>query len=169
LPNIPAAQLHANREKVSQDLMQKATELKLRLHMQRATSVEQRRQMYEDRIQIFNNEINRPTFPSMNNLNEKTVSISPLTSKDKSSSRPKIPIIREKNAPNTTPFLNPALTRRTTTAGQHRIEMEKAKLKSFEDKYRKSVKKRGETNDNNVDFLNKSFRYVSFRIVRNTR
>lgn len=182
LPNIPAAQLHANREKVSQDLIQKATQLKLRLHMQQQqrslneTNINEKRQMYENRIQIFNNEGNRTinpmqsstsqrssfqssksidtdsphhhqpplstkTYESMTNLTTKKI---PSSSglKEKTLSRPKIPIIRDKSAPNT-PYLNPTLSRRTTSAGQHRIDMEKTKLKSFEEKYRKNLKKRG--------------------------
>jgi hypothetical protein len=76
----------------------------------------------------------------MTNLRQKI----PLNSglKEKTLSRPRIPIIRDKSAPNT-PYLNPVLSRRTTSAGQHRIDLEKTKLKSFEEKYRKNLKKRG--------------------------
>jgi regulating synaptic membrane exocytosis protein 2 len=191
LPNIPAAQLHANREKVSQDLIQKATQLKLRLHMQQQqrsfneNNLNEKRQMYEDRIQIFNNEAKRAINPnpssasqrtsfqssksidtdsphlhqiplstknyeSMTNLTPKMPANSGL--KEKTLSRPKIPIIRDKSAPNT-PYLNPALSRRTTSAGQHRVDLEKAKLKSFEEKYRKNTKKRepSETAGDDVD------------------
>ncbi|CAF0942842.1 unnamed protein product [Rotaria sp. Silwood1] len=205
LPNIPAAQLHANREKVSQDLIQKATQLKLRLHMQQQqqqqrtlneTNINEKRQMYEDRIQIFNNESNRPInkistissqrssfqssksidtdsphihqtsisikpYDSMTNLTEKPSSTTTTTTtinsgllKEKTPSRPRIPIIRDKSAPNP-PYLNPSLTRRTTTttSGQSRLDMEKAKLKSFEERYRKNIKKRdsSETPGDDVD------------------
>jgi hypothetical protein len=139
------------------------------------TNLNEKRQMYENRIKIFHNESNRtinpnpsstsqrssfqssksidtdsphiyqtslPTkaYESMTNLTQKI----PLNSglKEKTLSRPRIPIIREKNVPNT-PYLNPALSRRTTSAGQHRIDLEKTKLKSFEEKYRKNLKKRG--------------------------
>lgn len=194
MPNIPAAQLHANREKgwfvesesnfdnkqtkmiflVSQDLIQKATQLKLRLHMQQQqrneNNLNEKRQMYEDRIQIFNNEINRnasarsnfqssksidtesshvyqpqlPTksYESMSNLVQKQ---QPLNAglKEKTLTKPRIPIIRDKSAPNTsTPYLNPVLSRRTTSAGQHRVDIEKTKVKSFEEKYRKNFRKR---------------------------
>ncbi len=205
MPNIPAAQLHANREKgllffvdqdflsfwfvVSQDLIHKATQLKLRLHMQQQrsfneTNLNEKRQMYEDRIQIFNNESNRainpnpssssqrssfqssksidtdsshlyqtslPTksYESMTNLTHK-LPVNPGL-KEKTLSRPKIPIIRDKSAPNT-PYLNPVLSRRTTSAGQHRIDIEKTKIKSVEDKYRKSLKKRGEHSNENSNF-----------------
>ncbi|UJR09234.1 hypothetical protein I4U23_013480 [Adineta vaga] len=191
LPNIPAAQLHANREKVSQDLIQKATQLKLRLHMQQQrslneTNINEKRQMYEDRIQIFNNEamqlpstttqrssfqtsksididsphlhqiplVTKP-YESMTNLAQKTPSSTIISSsglKEKSSSRPRIPIIRDKSVPNT-PYLNPVLTRRTTSAGQNRADLEKSKLKSFEEKYRKNIKRRepSETPGDDVD------------------
>ncbi|CAF2677501.1 unnamed protein product, partial [Rotaria sp. Silwood2] len=196
LPNIPAAQLHANREKVSQDLIQKATQLKLRLHMQQQqqrtlneTNLNEKRLMYEDRIQIFNNEANRPIskipsissqrtsfqssksidtdspnihqtsilpkpYDSMTNLTEKPSSVISSTTtkatttttnsgllKEKTPSRPRIPIIRDKSAPNA-PYLNPSLSRRTTTAGQARMDIEKSKLKSFEERYKKNIKKR---------------------------
>jgi hypothetical protein len=166
---------------VSQDLIQKATQLKLRLHMQQQqrslneTNLNEKRQMYEDRIQIFNNEVNRsinpnPSSPSQRSSFQSSKSIDidsphldqiplstkpyesmtnlrqkiPLNSglKEKTLSRPRIPIIRDKSAPNT-PYLNPVLSRRTTSAGQHRIDLEKTKLKSFEEKYRKNLKKRG--------------------------
>ncbi|CAF2510404.1 unnamed protein product [Rotaria sp. Silwood2] len=210
LPNIPAAQLHANREKVSQDLIQKATQLKLRLHMQQQqqqqqqrtlneTNLNEKRLMYEDRIQIFNNEANRPIskipsissqrtsfqssksidtdspnihqtsiltkpYDSMTNLTEKPSSVisSTITKattttnsgllKEKTPSRPRIPIIRDKSAPNA-PYLNPSLSRRTTTAGQARMDIEKSKLKSFEERYKKNIKKResSETPGDDVD------------------
>lgn len=169
---------------VSQDLIQKATQLKLRLHMQQQqrsfneNNLNERRQMYEDRIQIFNNEatrVNPPTssnsqrgsfqtsksidtdaphlhpsplpskaYESMSNLAQKTSSTSNL--KEKTPSRPKIPIIRDKSAP-TAPHLNPALSRRITSAGQHRLNMEKAQVKSFEGKYQKNHRKRGKRFD----------------------
>ncbi|CAF3862045.1 unnamed protein product [Rotaria sp. Silwood2] len=207
LPNIPAAQLHANREKVSQDLIQKATQLKLRLHMQQQqqrtlneTNLNEKRLMYEDRIQIFNNEANRPIskipsissqrtsfqssksidtdspnihqtsilpkpYDSMTNLTEKPSSVISSTTtkatttttnsgllKEKTPSRPRIPIIRDKSAPNA-PYLNPSLSRRTTTAGQARMDIEKSKLKSFEERYKKNIKKResSETPGDDVD------------------
>ncbi|CAF1657069.1 unnamed protein product, partial [Adineta ricciae] len=191
LPNIPAAQLHANREKVSQDLIQKATQLKLRLHMQQQrslneTNLNEKRQMYEDRIQIFNNEAHQlpPTatqrssfqtsksidtdsphlhqtplvtkpYESMTNLAQKTPSSTAIENsglKEKTASRPRIPIIRDKSVPNT-PYLNPALTRRTTSAGQNRVDLEKSKLKSFEEKYRRNPKRRepSETPGDDVD------------------
>ena len=146
----------------------------------RNESAQQKRQMYEDRIQIFNNEAHRPTivshpsvssqrlsfqssksidaadsphshptplstktYESMSNLTQKNIAASmPSGLKEKTLSRPRIPMIREKSAPNT-PHLNPSLSRRTTTAGQHRVEVDKTKAKSLEDKYRKTVKKRG--------------------------
>ncbi len=169
---------------VSQDLIQKATQLKLRLHMQQQqqqrtlneTNLSEKRQMYEDRIQKFNNETNQlpsssaqrssfqssksididsphlhqiplstKTYESMTNLVQKTKPI-PTTSsglKEKTLSRPRLPIIRDKSAPNA-PYLNPSLSRRTT--GQQRIDLEKSKVKSFEEKYGKNIKKRGEEN-----------------------
>lgn len=79
----------------------------------------------------------------MSNLTQKNIAASmPSGLKEKTLSRPRIPIIRDKSAPNT-PFLNPSLSRRTTTAGQHRVEVDKTKVKSLEEKYRKTVKKRG--------------------------
>lgn len=140
------------------------------------TNLNEKQQMYEDRIQIFNNNdsnrtinpspsltsqrtsfqtsksidtdsphIHQPSLPtktyeSMTNLTQKI----PLNSglKEKTNSRPRIPIIRDKSAPNA-PYLNPVLSRRTTSAGQQRADMEKTKLRSFEEKYRKNLKKRG--------------------------
>ncbi|CAF4144395.1 unnamed protein product, partial [Rotaria magnacalcarata] len=209
LPNIPAAQLHANREKVSQDLIQKATELKLRLHMEQQqqrsfneTNSNEKRQMYEDRIQIFNNEVNHPKpqipsiitqrssfqtsksidtdaphihqtpilnkpYESMTNLAEHKPSSTTATTsataaatstmnsgllKEKTLSRPRLPIIRDKSAPNA-PYLNPSLSRRTTASGQSRSDIENAKLKFYEDRYKKPMKKRdsSETAGEDVD------------------
>ena len=187
---------------VSQDLIQKATQLKLRLHMQQQqrsfneNTLNEKRQMYEDRIQIFNNEATRvnpspsnsqrgsfqssksidtdsphlhPTplpskaYESMTNLAHKTSSTSNL--KEKTLSRPKMPIIRDKSAPQA-PHLNPALSRRTTSAGQHRADLERSKLKSFEEKYRKNQRKRGEKFPSKDDHSN---RENFFRTIRNTR
>ncbi|CAF3463069.1 unnamed protein product [Rotaria socialis] len=197
LPNIPAAQLHANREKVSQDLIQKATELKLRLHMEQQqqrlfneTNSNEKRQMYEDRIQIFNKEVNHPKpqipsittqrssfqtsksidtdaphihqtpilnkpYESMTNLAQHkpspttaktsaTTAASTMNSgllKEKTLSRPRIPIMRDKSAPNA-PYLNPSLSRRTTATVQSRPDIENAKSRSYEDRYKKSMKKK---------------------------
>lgn len=139
-------------------------------------NLNEKRQMYEDRIQIFNNEINRnptltsqrssfqtsksidtdsphvyqtplttKTYESMTNLAHK---YTPLNSglKEKTLSKPRIPIIRDKSVPSApVPYLNSALSRRTTSAGQHRIDMDKTRLKSFEEKYRKNFRKRGRT------------------------
>lgn len=139
------------------------------------TNLNEKQQMYQDRIQIFNNETNRTinpiptstsqrssfqssksidtdsphirqtplstkTYESMTNLTEKI----PLNAglKEKTTSRPRIPIIRDKSVP-TAPYLNPVLSRRTTSAGQQRVDIEKTKLRSFEEKYRKNLKKRG--------------------------
>lgn len=148
------------------------------------TNLNEKRLMYEDRIQIFNNEANYPKsqmpsissqrssfqssksidndsphihqttmsskpYESMTNLVHKplptTTTISTINSnlsKAKATSKPKIPIIRDKSAPNA-PYLNPSLTRRTTTTAQSRTDSEKTKLKSFEERYRKNMKKRG--------------------------
>jgi hypothetical protein len=138
-------------------------------------NLNEKRQMYEDRIQIFNNEAKRSINPNPSSVSQRTsfqssksidtdaphLHKTPLSTKnfesmtnltpkmpvnsglkEKTLSRPKIPIIRDKSAPNT-PYLNPVLSRRTTSAGQHRVDIEKTKLKSFEEKYRKSLKKRG--------------------------
>lgn len=176
---------------VSQDLIQKATELKLRLHMQHQkqqrsfneSNFIEKRQMYEDRMQKFNSEGNHPNvnppaaplsqrgsfqtsksidaessyvhgpsfstkpYESMTNLTQKTASTTAISTtnsglKEKTLSRPRIPIIRDKSAPNA-PYLNPQLTRRTTSNAQARVDLEKAKLKSFEERYKKSMRKRG--------------------------
>lgn len=147
LPDIPTAQLHANREKgitnfyflfnrvffflclVSQDLFQKATELKLRLHMQSKNekslitqrSFDQTSSGYED----------RNARKSMVNLSS-AKGLSTINLKEKA----RIPIIRDKSAPNST------VARRTTMIEQSGIDIEKTKLKNFEDKYRKTIKKR---------------------------
>ncbi|CAF4940077.1 unnamed protein product, partial [Rotaria magnacalcarata] len=54
--------------------------------------------------------------------------------KEKTLSRPRLPIIRDKSAPNA-PYLNPSLSRRTTASGQSRSDIENAKLKFYEDRY----------------------------------
>jgi hypothetical protein len=48
----------------------------------------------------------------------------------------KIPMIRDKSAPGS------VTTRRPTVTGQNEISLGKAKLKSLEEKYRKTIKKR---------------------------
>ena len=182
---------------VSQDLIQKATQLKLRLHMQQQRTLNEtneKRLMYEDRIQIFSNEANQippasfqrsfqssksidtdsphlhqvplatKAYESMTNLTQKVPSMTTNSNlKEKTLSRPRIPIIRDKSAPNT-PFLNPVLSRRTTSAGQHRIDIEKAKVKSFEEKYRKNLKKRGKE----IDSFGKNL-FVFYRTIGNSR
>ena len=150
-------------------------------------NLNEKRQMYEDRIQIFNNEAKRAITPNPSSVTQRTsfqssksidtdsphLHQTPLSTKayesmtnlapkalpnsglkEKTLSRPKIPIIRDKGVPNTpnAPYLNPALSRRTTSAGQHRAELEKAKLKSFEEKYRKNLKKRGLIIHSNIRF-----------------
>jgi hypothetical protein len=50
--------------------------------------------------------------------------------------KPRIPMIRDKSAPP-----NSILTRRTTMAGQNEMNLGKIKLKSLEEKYRKTIKK----------------------------
>jgi hypothetical protein len=178
-------------------LMQKATQLKLRLHMQQQQqrslndTAQEKRLMYEDRIQIFNSEANRPTpqrgsfqssksidtdsphlyqtpittkaYESMTDLAHKLPGVKPGL-KEKTLSRPRIPMIRDKSVPNT-PYLNPSLSRRTTTAGQHRIELDKAKLKSFEEKYKKNVNKRGKKSKS--FFI--SYEVCFYRTIGNTR
>jgi hypothetical protein len=94
----------------------------------------------------------------MTNLAQKTKSTTITSSglKEKTLSRPRLPIIRDKSAPNA-PHLNPSLSRRTTAAGQQRIDLEKSKLKSFEEKYGKNIKKRGKEN--------KIFNKINFPII----
>jgi hypothetical protein len=127
---------------VQQDLLQKATELKLRLHMQSKNekslitqrSFDNANSIYEDRIQTKNdnNNNNNNSRKSMINLSVSSKGSSVINLKEK----PRIPIIRDKSAPNSTGL------RRTTMIGQSEIALEKTKLKSFEDKYRKTIKKR---------------------------
>ncbi|CAF0948351.1 unnamed protein product [Adineta ricciae] len=155
LPDIPTARLEANREKVSQDLFQKAAELKLRLHMQSKNdrplltqhSFDQTdsiyKQLYEDRPRP-NDDTSRK---SMMNLTSKATSTMNLKEKVR------IPIIRDKSVPATIPVRR---TTTTTAAGPttpSRVDMEKTKTKSFEEKYRKTIKKRypSETQADDVD------------------
>jgi hypothetical protein len=119
---------------VSQDLLQKATELKLRLHMQSKNdkslitqhsfdhSNSIHNQMYEDRPKL----VDANPRKSMINLS------STINLKEK----PRIPIIRDRSVP------NPTAIRRTTIVEQNNIDIKKTKMKSCEEKYRKTIKKR---------------------------
>ncbi|UJR36942.1 hypothetical protein I4U23_029651 [Adineta vaga] len=152
LPDIPTAQLEANREKVSQDLFQKAAELKLRLHMQskndkslltqrsfdQTDSIYQK--MYEDRTRSTDGNSRKSL---VNLMTSSSKALSSTNLKDKI----RIPIIRDKSVPATIPV------RQTMTAGQTYVDVEKTKTKSVEEKYRKTIKKRysSETHADDVD------------------
>jgi hypothetical protein len=69
---------------------------------------------------------------SMINLSSSSKGSSTINLKEKA----RIPIIRDKSAPNST------VSRRTTMIEQSETDIEKPKLKNFEDKYRKTIKKR---------------------------
>lgn len=112
---------------VSQDLFQKATELKLRLHMQstnvKSLPVQRSFDQRQTRAisQPRNSMINLPTSKNSSMINLKD--------------KPKISIIREKSAPNST------TARRTTMIAQTDMNLGKSKLKSLEEKYRKTIRK----------------------------
>jgi hypothetical protein len=114
---------------VSQDLFQKATELKLRLHMQSKNEKILITQHSFDQTDSIEKEHNPRK--SMINLSSSTRALSIINLKEK----PRIPIIRDKSVPNST------ITRRTTMIGQSEINLDKTKLKSFDDKHRKTIKK----------------------------
>jgi len=116
---------------VSEDLFQKATELKLRLHMQSTTDKSLPIQRSFDQAKMKESCYNTSPRKSMVNLSSLKNS-SVINLKDK----PRIPMIRDKSAPP-----NSILTRRTTMAGQNEMNLGKIKLKSLEDKYRKTIKK----------------------------
>ena len=115
---------------VSQDLFRKAAELKLHLHMQSKTgktllthhSFDQTNSAYED---LYSQQ-------SMINLSSTSKGSSIVNLKDK----PRISMIRDKSVPNST------ISRRITMTDQNVIDLEKTKLKSFDDKHRKTIKKR---------------------------
>lgn len=113
LPDIPPEKLQANREKVSQDLFQKATEIKLRL-MQSRTDRSLVAQRSFDQSQITDYQ---PSRTSMSSLASSTVNL-----REKS----RIPVIKE---------------RRTTMMGQQQFEVDKVKLNSMDEKYPKSMMK----------------------------
>jgi len=79
-------------------------------------------QMYEDRPKL----VDANPRKSMINLS------STINLKEK----PRIPIIRDRSVP------NPTATRRTTIVEQNNIDIKKTKMKSVEEKYRKTIKKR---------------------------
>lgn len=112
---------------VSQDLFQKATELKLRLHMQSTSAKSLPVQRSFDQRQ--SRAISQPRNSMINLPTSKNSSM--INLKDK----PKIPMIREKSAPNSTS------ARRTTMIPQSDMNLGKTKLKSLEEKYRKTIKK----------------------------
>lgn len=112
---------------VSQDLFQKATELKLRLHMQSNSPKSLLTQRSFDQRQ--SRTINQPRNSMINLPTSKNSSMVNL--KDK----PRIPMIREKSAPNT------SSSRRTTMVPQSDMNLGKTKLKSLEEKYRKTIRK----------------------------
>ncbi|CAF3784330.1 unnamed protein product [Rotaria sordida] len=156
LPDIPIAKLHANGEKVSKELFQKAMQIKLQLHMQtrndksvlKQRSFDHRdsieKQMYDGRT----SRIDDNNTKSMNNLSLSSSSSSKLTFRTNSKDKPqRIPMLRERSAP------NPTLSRQTTIIGQDEINLEKTKLKSFEDKYGRTITKRHsmETPSDDVD------------------
>jgi hypothetical protein len=116
---------------VSEDLFQKATELKLRLHMQSTTDKSLLIQRSLDQAKMKESCYNTSPRKSMVNLSSLKNS-SMVNLKDK----PRIPMIRDKSAPP-----NSILTRRTTMAGQNEMNLGKIKLKSLEEKYRKTIKK----------------------------
>ena len=90
------------------------------------------KQLYEDRPRP-NDDNSRK---SMMNLTSKATSTMNLKEKVR------IPIIRDKSVPATIPVRR---TTTTTAAGPttpSRVDMEKTKTKSFEEKYRKTIKKR---------------------------
>ena len=144
LPDIPQSQLHANRERgwqdcfsfgtcmfslilVSQDLFQKATELKLRLHMQSTSAKSLLTQRSLDQRQ--SRTINQPRNSMVNLPTSKNSSMINLKEK------PRIPMIRETSAPNA------SSTRRTTMVPPNEMSLAKTKLKSLEEKYRKTIRK----------------------------
>jgi hypothetical protein len=79
-------------------------------------------QMYEDRPKL----VDANPRKSMINLS------STINLKEK----PRIPIIRDRSVP------NPTAIRRTTIVEQNNIDIKKTKMKSCEEKYRKTIKKR---------------------------
>ncbi|CAF3542722.1 unnamed protein product [Adineta steineri] len=158
LPDIPTAQLEANREKVSQDLFQKAAELKLRLHMQSKNEKSLIMQRSFDHTEL----VSKPTYEDRtqsidDNSRKSRISLlspsSKMSSTNTSREKLRIPMIRDKSVPNS------ILTRRTSLIEQNgnttttNNNIEKSKSKSFEEKYRKTIKKRysSETQAEDVD------------------
>ena len=93
---------------------------------------------------IYQAPLSAKAYESMTNITPKN-SLTPIkgaNSREKMPSKPRIPIIRDKSAPNTS-HLDSSLSRRTTTVGQVQSDVDKAKLKSSEDRYKRNLKKRG--------------------------
>ncbi|CAF2707840.1 unnamed protein product [Rotaria sp. Silwood2] len=152
LPDIPTVKLHGHEEKVSQELFQKAMQIKLQLHTQSRNDksvIKQRSFDHTDTIerQMCDGRTSRidcNTRKSMNNLLSSSKASLTINSKDKPL---RIPIIRDKSVPSST------LSRRTTIVEQDEINIEKTKLKPYEDKYRRTITKRHsmETPSDDVD------------------
>ncbi|CAF4540050.1 unnamed protein product [Rotaria sp. Silwood1] len=152
LPDIPAVKIDAHGEKVSQELFQKAMQIKLQLHMQSRndrSTIKQRsfdhtdtiqRPMYGDRT----SRIDHNTRKSLSNLSTSSKVTLTTNLKDKPL---RMPIIRDKSAP------NPTLSRQTTIVGQDEINLEKSNLQSYDDKYRRVLTKRHsmETPSDDID------------------
>ncbi len=150
LPDIPTAQLHANREKglliannfliyllylVSQDLYEKATQIKLRLQMQSTNDKSLLTQRSFDHTDSFQNQISENRTQTIDNNSRKSMidlSSSKRISTTNLKEKPRIPIIRDKSAPNP----------KTTITAQNTIDTDKTKTKPVQDKYRKNIKKR---------------------------
>jgi hypothetical protein len=94
-----------------------------------------KKQMHDDRSDVYD----KNSGTSMVNLSSRRLS-SAINIKDK----PRIPMIRDKSAPN--PGENKfhsIIPKRTMATGQNKVDLEKTKIKSFEEKSRKTMKKRG--------------------------
>ncbi|CAF1114513.1 unnamed protein product [Rotaria magnacalcarata] len=144
LPDIPLERLQVNTEKVSQELLQKVVQIKLGLHAQPKVDIASIKQHSFDHVDSIQREIsNERSSPidtssrkSMTNLsNLSSTSKTSLTTKIKDKSR--IPIIRDRSAPNPT-----TLTRRVTIVGEDGVNTEKSRLKPLEDRYRRAITKR---------------------------
>ncbi|CAM4895992.1 unnamed protein product [Rotaria socialis] len=141
LPDIPLARLQANTEKVSQELLQKAVQIKLGLHSQSKVDIASIKQHSVDHADSIQRAISDEPSSTIDSSSRKSMTNLSSTSKtllaSKIKDKPRIPIIRDRSAPHAT-----LSTRRVTIVGEDGASIEKSKLKPLEDRYRRAITKR---------------------------
>lgn len=118
-------------------------QLKLKLHMQQGKNKCSIKQRSFDHTDLIDNPISDDFLSTDDDSSRKSrnnlISASKTSLTANSKDKPRLPIIRDRSAP------NPVLSRRTTVIGQDVIQLEKTKSKSAENKYRNLLIKRRNT------------------------